>query len=225
MPRAPGATSWERFFDGDDRREEPILPDPYEGARQYTQEVRIAPDASPIGGARLKIFLVWKKSNRKGKDGMWARKAELHPLERDNLKYNWATFHTSRSLNGIANNAKIAALEEQHASSDSACCVGCGARPGDEYRAGILLSPRCFMHDHVYDWEPTWLRGHKLADFRRQIKDGEAQWLCFVCNDIKTNETKGQGDTTSHKSREAAQRNLSEHGDKLQGAVKRTKRK
>ena len=72
------------------------------------------------------------------------------------------------------------------------------------------------FHDHLDSWEPTWLRDDKLETFRRQLKNGEAQWLCFVCNDIKTNGSgPGQGDSVPHASRVACQRNLAAHGHLL----------
>ena len=64
------------------------------------------------------------------------------------------------------------------------------------------------------------LRGSKLEDFRRQLANGQAQWLCFQCNDYKTNETLGgQGDTVTHQAREANHRNRRDHGHLLAKAM------
>ena len=67
--------------------------------------------------------------------------------------------------------ADLLAKAKAAAEAPSAVCVTCGARPGDEYGPKhILLTPRLFFHDHLYDWEPTWLSGRDLESFRQQLK-------------------------------------------------------
>ena len=34
-------------------------------------------------------------------------------------------------------------------------------------------TPRLFFHDHLYDWEPTWLSGKDLESFRQQLESGK----------------------------------------------------
>ena len=55
-----------------------------------------------------------------------------------------------------------------------------------------------------------------LADFRRQLENGQAQWICFVCNDLKTNGSPpGQGDSVPHSKRETTHHNRETHGHLL----------
>ena len=234
-PRAPGATSTDRFFDANgDRREEPLIPvSPESDQRIYTGQVIYPhvdfPD-TPLGcvpNLRLKVFKCWRKDSRKVNGGVWGNATELHPD--DAHLAPWAALHTMRNVGGEPCHAKAAVHEAlcanavmvgQFMSAGAYVCNDCGAKPGDPWpwKNGSVLSTSCFCLDHTEDENPSWLPERTQASIGMQLQTGKAQILCFFCNDEKTNGRRGQGDTVPHINREIMRSNFEKHQHLLPGS-------
>ena len=240
--RRQGKISAERFFDASgNRRKKAIVPRPSDKERQYTGET-FTLQSGPLAGCRLKVYRHWDGRPKRSSGGCWARLTELHPEDAHLAPH--AALHTSRTLQGTPKNPKIATAEapfaarmerglrglddeeEEEEDDDEAAmtsCFRCGLQPGDVIevpRSSIshTVHSRHFYHDHVDDEDPTTLREFSRGHFKEQLESGKAQWLCFFCNDLKTNGQAGQGDSCSHTNRERTQANEKAHGGKRKAA-------